>query len=130
MPRRKYSISSLPYMLVLHLKRFSQCPYTGDSKKIEDIVSFMYEDFDMSYFLTKKLPEQPQNQPSKYTLYAISNQRGSLVSGHYTSYVRRYGKWFLCNDQKVTPVPEYSILSEENYILFYFRQDIKSQFGM
>jgi len=74
--------------------------------------------------------EKHQNQNRIYHLYAVSNQRGSLSSGHYTSYVQRYGRWYFCNDLQVTPASKADILSNENYILFYYRQDIKDRFGL
>ena len=39
----------------------------------------------------------------KYLLYGVIVHNGSGISGHYYCYVFHQGKWFKCNDEKVTP---------------------------
>jgi ubiquitin C-terminal hydrolase len=36
-----------------------------------------------------------------YYLFGIIVYRGSLDSGHYYSYVKKDGIWFLCNDSEI-----------------------------
>lgn len=118
-PKRELSISLLPNILIIHLKRFSQCYLTGDQQKIEKLVHFPINDLDMADYISYK----QQNPITKYNLYATVNQRGSLSSGHYTTSVKRYKKWYLCNDRTITTTTV--LPNSENYILFYARNDLQ-----
>jgi len=42
--------------------------------------------------------------------------------------VKRGAKWFRCADAKVTEIAR-PIVSESNYILFYFRNDLSAEFN-
>jgi len=116
--KRTLTISLLPNILILQLKRFSQCYLTGDQKKIEKLIHFP-DCLDMKDYMSHK----EQNPETKYKLYASLNQKGSLSSGHYTAHVKRYNKWYTCNDRVISNTKR--ILPEtENYILFYVRNDL------
>jgi len=70
------------------------------------------------------MSHKEQNPGTRYKLYATLNQRGSLSCGHYTAYVKRYNKWYLCND-RVISLTKNIVPNNENYILFYVRNDLK-----
>jgi len=126
-PQRQLTISHLPQVLILHLKRFSQSWITGEHRKIESHIDFPLENLDISQFISERY--RSRNPVTGYNLYAVSNQRGSLISGHYTANVKRYKNWFLCNDSNISLIinPS-SVPSEDGYILFYYRKDLASQF--
>jgi ubiquitin C-terminal hydrolase len=39
--------------------------------------------------------------------------------GHYIAYTKRYGKWYLFNDEDYELVKESDALNQEAYLLFY-----------
>ena len=87
---KQLSLSRLPPVLMIHLKRFSfKGPFTD---KIESFVDFPMKDLDLTSYmpyvdanLEAKLPPddaRAQIPPFKYDLYAVTNHFGSLSSGH------------------------------------------------
>lgn len=155
---KRYLISApdLPPVLVIHLKRFQQTSKSslfGSSfinlKKRDDDLSFP-EDLDLTPFLapTEK-PPRPAGAPpprhhhrppptpmqseylvgeAKYSLYAVVVHFGTLVTGHYSAYVKsdRYGKgpggsserkWFFCSDEDVRACSLDEVLRSKAYIL-------------
>lgn len=38
---------------------------------------------------------------SQYELFALTVHVGSLNSGHYVAFAKRYNKWYLFNDERV-----------------------------
>ncbi|KAJ1550693.1 hypothetical protein HK096_005559 [Nowakowskiella sp. JEL0078] len=139
---KRYLMHSLPEILVVNLKRFTQIGLSGRTKKVEDFVSFN-DVIDMQDYLAppdviaestrrqtvqilKSLDQlagkiKSENQPdmpdrlseidkmrdivkkqmndaiencqipildTQYKLYGVVVHSGSLLSGHYTSYVR------------------------------------------
>jgi len=117
---KKFSISRLPKILVVHLKRFS---YRGQMsrERIDDVVLFPINDFDTSEFVEEK------GQNMKYDLFAISNHYGSLGGGHYTAFVkgRSDNQWYKCDDSSVSRCDASQIVTEAAYVLFYVRQDVE-----
>jgi ubiquitin C-terminal hydrolase len=91
------SLSRLPPVLLIHLKRFSfKGPFTD---KIEKQVDFPLKNLDLTNYMLPPLPpgvdrtgtqtyppEDPRLQipPYRYDLYAVTNHFGSLSSGHCT----------------------------------------------
>ncbi|KAK4050070.1 hypothetical protein OIV83_003640 [Microbotryomycetes sp. JL201] len=159
---KRYLISApdLPPVLVIHLKRFQQtnksslfgAPFTS-LKKRDDALTFPQE-LDLSPFLapTGKAPmrKAPANGTTdakgqsgpvlpevavgdaRYSLYAVVVHFGTLVTGHYSAYVKsdRYGKgpggtsdrrWFFCSDEDVRACSLDEVLRSKAYILFYER---------
>lgn len=87
---KQFSLSRLPPVLMIHLKRFSfKGPFTD---KIESFVEFPMKDLDLTSYmpytdanLETKLPPndaRAQIPPFRYDLYAVTNHFGSLSSGH------------------------------------------------
>jgi len=91
------SLSRLPPVLLIHLKRFSfKGPFTD---KIEKHVDFPLKGLDLTNYRPPPLPpgvdrtgmqtyplDDPRLQipPYRYDLYAVTNHFGSLSSGHCT----------------------------------------------
>jgi ubiquitin carboxyl-terminal hydrolase 8 len=89
------SLSRLPPVLLIHLKRFSfKGPFTD---KIEKHVDFPLKGLDLTNYMPPPLPpgvdrkgtqkyppDDPRLQipPYRYDLYAVTNHFGSLSSGH------------------------------------------------
>ena len=104
-----------PPHLVLHLKRFD----AAKNKKISRPVLFP-PTLDMSPYAVP-VSAGEEGETMNYGLYAVVNHEGGLHQGHYTSHVKRDGKWYMCQDEKVYVVDEKAVLAENStaYVLFY-----------
>lgn len=116
---KKLLFRSLPRCLLVHLIRF---PETG--VKCNDPITFPLAGFDMSPFMSSKATKSTL----LYDCVAVCCHHGSSVSnGHYTSYSKRSGNWYLFDDAKLPkPVDETLISSEAEtkkaYLIFYVRR--------
>lgn len=98
---KQLSLSRLPPVLLIHLKRFSvQGPFTD---KLETLVDFPLRSLDLTNYMPAPLPpgidksqlnggnrlssSDPRAQvpPYKYDLYGVTNHSGNLSNGHCTS---------------------------------------------
>mmetsp|Transcript_45887 Transcript_45887/g.82754 ORF Transcript_45887/g.82754 Transcript_45887/m.82754 type:complete len:110 (+) Transcript_45887:1-330(+) len=50
-----------------------------------------------------------------------------MGSGHYTSCVKRQGKWYSFDDSRVYSISEEDIFSPNAYLLFYARSDVAAK---
>ncbi|GAA5927369.1 hypothetical protein JCM1841_002219 [Sporobolomyces salmonicolor] len=134
---KKVEIWKAPDVLVFALKRFSSGRYTRD--KIDDLVDFPLEGFDMEPFVEgdkveKRLAERMGggqapaiSEPDSlvYDLYAVSNHFGGLGGGHYTAFAKNpeNNKWYDFDDSRVSELhnPD-RVKSSAAYLLFYRRR--------
>ncbi len=107
----------LPPVLVIHLKRFAFLS-NRYREKLEDLVQFPLHAFDMRPYL---LPGAAAGRSTMYDLFAVSNHMGGLGGGHYTAYAKPSEKWWLFNDESVSPVddPQRVVVSPNAYILYF-----------
>jgi ubiquitin carboxyl-terminal hydrolase 8 len=98
---KKLSLSRLPPVLMIHLKRFSfKGPFTD---KLDTLVDFPIKGLDLTNYLPPPLPpsadrtrssamsaDDPRTPlpPYKYDLYGVTNHFGSLSSGHCEWHIR------------------------------------------
>ncbi|GAA6022375.1 hypothetical protein JCM11491_003240 [Sporobolomyces phaffii] len=119
---KKLSLSKLPPILVIHLKRFSfHGPF---SDKIETQVHYPLTGLDLTPFIPPPLMDQKHGKTSsgsfQYDLFGVTNHYGNLSSGHYTAFVRNGRDWFNVGDSKVTPCDPNVVQSAKSaYILYY-----------
>lgn len=74
---KKVDVWSLPDLVIIHLKRFSQNAYGRD--KLDILVDFpVEEDLDLSDYV--KGPAKPED--GLFRLYAVDNHFGGLGGGH------------------------------------------------
>ncbi|KAI8604102.1 hypothetical protein EDD21DRAFT_301285 [Dissophora ornata] len=114
---KQLTISRVPDVLLIHLKRFSS---DGPFKnKIKAMVQYPIQDLD----LTKYLPKGTE-PAAIYDLYAVSNHSGEVSSGHYTACVRGEtpSSWINFDDSRVSPCDKSVAVSEHGYTLFYVRR--------
>ncbi|CAH8828341.1 unnamed protein product [Trichobilharzia szidati] len=104
----------LPTYLIIHLKRFRY--EHGNWRKQTTNVNFPIESLDMSSFIVG-----PKLHSSEYALFAVLNHRGTMESGHYTTYCRniRDGRWYEYDDENVSLLSRNEIQNDNAYILFY-----------
>ncbi|CCH45135.1 Ubiquitin carboxyl-terminal hydrolase [Wickerhamomyces ciferrii] len=128
---KKITITRLPSNLVIHLKRFK----TGvNLQKITTFIEYPFE-MDLTDYWpkvvskeeSKKLltfPLRGQTPPFKYNLYGVSNHSGTLVGGHYTSYVWKgtNKKWCYFDDTRIVQnFTKTNVINSNAYVLFYTR---------
>jgi ubiquitin carboxyl-terminal hydrolase 36/42 len=82
----------------------------------------------MAPYISKDDKEAVKGE-TNYDLYAVLVHAGrSTDSGHYYAYVKSpAGKWFLMNDEDVSPVHKKVVLSEKAYMVFYKQRDSGSK---
>ena len=93
---KRLSLSRLPPVLLIHLKRFSAKGLFTD--KIETFVEFPLRGLDLTNYMPPPLPpgatggpQLPQDDPRcqlppyRYDLYGVTNHFGTLSSGHCKS---------------------------------------------
>lgn len=81
--RKKLQIWSLPPVLVIHLKRFSNEGNGRWRRKVDTLVDFPAEGLDLARHCLSPPPDG-----CVYDLRAISNHYGGTSSGHYTAFAR------------------------------------------
>ncbi|TFK48403.1 hypothetical protein OE88DRAFT_1664178 [Heliocybe sulcata] len=134
---KRLSLSRLPPVLIIQLKRFSfKGPFTD---KIETLVDFPLKSLDLTNYLPPPLPpgadksqlnggqqlsyDDPRLQvpPYRYDLYGVTNHFGSLSSGHYTAFISSRGGWMYCDDSRVTTADPKEVVGKPAYVLYYKR---------
>ncbi|KAK7732130.1 hypothetical protein SLS57_001110 [Botryosphaeria dothidea] len=126
---KQLSIKKLPPVLPIHLKRFETSKST--STKLETKIAFPMS-LDLYPYTTRgrasskdstngaKDPKGLLPTPTcMYELASVIVHKGKIDSGHYVSYSRKGGDWFLFDDSKVVLASEADVLRAEAYLLVY-----------
>lgn len=111
---KQLKIDKAPYILAIHLKRFST---GGSGGKIDKKIEFGCT-LDLKPFASST-----HEGDLKYTLYGVLVHSGwSTHSGHYFCFIRTStGLWHALNDSRVHQISEKSVLDQKAYMLFYIR---------
>lgn len=111
-----------PPILIIHLKRFHYSQTTHRRDKVDTMIDFPLNDFD----LREVVSGWEEGKEPIYDCYAVSNHFGGLGGGHYTAYARGDdGSWSNFDDSRVTnSVDESEVVSSAAYLLFYKRKDV------
>ena len=129
---KKIELWSIPDVLVVHLKRFSQ---TGlRQRKRETAVHFPLEGLDLTADCLG-LPHQAAAArdagaaaplPPLYDCVAVSNHYGSTGGGHYTAFARdgaaADAKWHKYDDSHTAEVSADEVVTPAAYVLVYQRR--------
>lgn len=126
------SIWTLPDILVVHLKRFTETIYTR--QKLTNKIEYPVHELDLAPYIAARPegtndPRQPilsggaQPCTTKYNLFAVSNHYGDLNGGHYTAITQNFvtGKWLEYDDANAFAIKTEDIISGSAYVLFYKR---------
>ncbi|KAI8146873.1 hypothetical protein BJV82DRAFT_596797 [Fennellomyces sp. T-0311] len=120
------TLSRLPVVLLIHLKRFSfEGPFRN---KLETMVDCPTRTLDLSSYVPNSMIPPNTERPSfKYDLYGVSNHYGSLTGGHYTAAVRDgyQGDWHYFDDTRFSMCEENKVVTRAAYNLFYVRSTVK-----
>jgi len=130
---KQLSLSRMPPVLLIHLKRFSIAgPFTD---KLETPVEYPVKSLNLTSYMPPASEHQhelhspilpttdPRRQepPYIYDLYGVTNHFGSLSSGHYTAFIASKGGWLYCDDSQISPANDRDVVGRPAYILFYKR---------
>ncbi|XP_064912651.1 ubiquitin carboxyl-terminal hydrolase 45 isoform X2 [Columba livia] len=143
--RKQLLISSVPAILILHLKRFHQAGLS--LRKVNRHVDFPLI-LDLAPFCAASCKNVTDGARVLYSLYGIVEHSGSMRGGHYAAYVKVRtpskkllehisttknvlglkeamgapgGQWVYVSDAHVQMVPESRVLNAQAYLLFYER---------
>lgn len=127
---KRLSISRLPQILLIHLKRFSfKGPFTD---KIDITVTFpTTTPMDLTNYMPAPLPpgaaggqveSGSQRPPYRYDLYAVTHHFGSLNTGHYTATVKSSGEWWYCDDSRIARGDDRQLHTNSPYVLWFRRK--------
>lgn len=131
---KRLTITRLPHILIIHLKRFTNQGRWRD--KLNTPISFPLADLDLTEYVPPPLPPEqmprdieptPETTPPfHYDLYGIANHYGTLHGGHYTAFVKNPYKdtWNCFDDSKATRMDESQVMSRNAYVLFWVRKNI------
>ena len=114
--RKNIMFWSFPDVLVIDIKRFNAM-----NRKNQIMVDFPLENLDLSKYVIG------YNKNSYiYDLYGVCNHSGSVMGGHYTSFVKNAnGKWYHYNDTSVSEVVlAQQIVTPKAYCFFYRKRKI------
>ena len=102
---------NFPNILVIDIKRFN-----AKNTKNQILVDFPLENLDLSKYVIGY-----NKSEYVYDLYGVCNHSGSVMGGHYTSFVKNAnGKWYHYNDTSVSEVGiNKQIISSKAYCFFY-----------
>ncbi|CAO3670058.1 unnamed protein product [Rhizopus microsporus] len=125
---KSLTLSKLPDVLLIHLKRFSVEGLFNN--KLETMIDSPIRGLDLTKYVPATMfpPDQPPEKSMfNYDLYAVSNHYGSLTGGHYTACVRNgyRNEWHNFDDTRFSVCDESKIMSKAAYNLFYVRSTVK-----
>jgi ubiquitin C-terminal hydrolase len=114
--QKKMLFWSFPSILVIDFKRFN-----SRNQKNQILITFPFDELDLSEYVIGY-----KKNSYVYELYGVCNHSGSVLGGHYTSYVKNAnGKWYHYNDTNVTEIQLLSsIISPKAYCLFYRKKEM------
>ena len=116
--RRKLEIYRAPLYLILKFKRFKY-----KDKVEENILGNKNETF-IEYNELLNLKDfiiGPDQDKYEYNLYGVVIHKKQINNGHYISYCKNIGKWYLYNDRNVERIE--NPISKDAYLLFYKRKN-------
>jgi ubiquitin C-terminal hydrolase len=102
---------NFPDILVIDIKRFN-----AQNRKNQIMIDFPLDNLNLSKYVVG------YNKDSYvYDLYGVCNHSGSVMGGHYTSFVKNAnGKWYHCNDTSISEVGmAHQIITPKAYCFFY-----------
>ncbi|QRW27817.1 ubiquitin carboxyl-terminal hydrolase [Rhizoctonia solani] len=115
---KRFELWSVPDILVVHLKRFSNARAMRD--KIDALVEFPISGLDLS----SRVGESGQSDECVYDLFAVDEHMGGLGGGHYRAYAKNLsdGEWYHFDDSYVSKSSTEDSVNANAYLLFYRRR--------
>jgi ubiquitin C-terminal hydrolase len=125
---KRISLSRLPPLLCLHIKRRSFNNLNGRPLKLNQHIVFPLN-LDMTNYVKDYIDkdtkiENPLIKPLNYSLCSVIVHTGSADAGHYSTYCKVQNKWMFFSDVNVKEVKEREVLACQAYMLFYQEEKI------
>ena len=120
--RKKLEIYRAPLYLIIQLKRFK---FKYNDKLGGNVLGNKNETF-IEYNELLNLKDfiiGPDKDKYEYYLYGVVIHKKQMNNGHYISYCKSIGKWYLFNDRNVERIE--SPINKDAYLLFYRRKNIE-----
>jgi ubiquitin carboxyl-terminal hydrolase 2/21 len=124
--KKSLSFWCFPDILVIDIKRFNTISTINNKmnniKKNQIMVDFPLKNLDLSKYVMGY-----DKTSYVYDLYGVCNHSGSVLGGHYTSFVKNANdKWYHYNDTNVTEVTlEEQIKTPKAYCFFYRKRSTR-----
>lgn len=139
--KKKISLTRLPPVVPIHLKRFSHSKSNSQSTKVDTKIRFPFS-LDLAPYVassqksgsdatngqdSEKASDETPSKKKKdagpeeaiYELSSVIVHKGKIDNGHYVSYAKQGRDWFRFDDSMVVQVEEKDVLGAEAYMLFY-----------
>lgn len=120
--KKEMAISSPPWLLLLHLKRFT---YGDSGQKIHKAITYPINGLDLTSYVSKETRNKIEH-PLIYDLCGVITHRGNMRMGHYTCMVRLMNHldqeevgWRNFDDDCVTKIKNEKVVSPDAYVLMY-----------
>ncbi|QRW03468.1 ubiquitin carboxyl-terminal hydrolase [Ceratobasidium sp. AG-Ba] len=121
---KKFELWSVPDILVVHLKRFSNARAMRD--KIDALVDFPIEGLDLGRRVGALGADGEEAKEGEYVydLFAVDEHMGGLGGGHYRAYAKNPsdGEWYHFDDSYVSKSSAEDSVNANAYLLFYRRR--------
>ena len=151
---KKLSLSRLPPVIPIHLKRFSHSKTSAQSSKVETKIRFPFS-LDLTPYTTSSSSKSKKERPPiangaarrtgepvgsaddtdstsqatnikpVYELSSVVVHKGKIDNGHYILYSRQGDKWYRFDDSMVVQVEEKEVQGAEAYMLFYVARELE-----
>ncbi|TYJ02188.1 hypothetical protein E1A91_A13G210600v1 [Gossypium mustelinum] len=130
---KQLSISRLPLVLCLHIKRFEHSLIRKTSRKIDQYLQFPFA-LDMTPYLSSSIVRsrfgnrmfafecENTDSSAEYEIFAVIAHSGMLESGHYVTYLHVNNQWYKCDDAWICEVDEGIVRASQCYMLFYVQK--------
>ncbi|KAB1996178.1 hypothetical protein ES319_D13G214000v1 [Gossypium barbadense] len=130
---KQLSISRLPLVLCLHIKRFEHSLIRKTSRKIDQYLQFPFA-LDMTPYLSSSIVRsrfgnrifafecENSDSSAEYEIFAVIAHSGMLESGHYVTYLHVNNQWYKCDDAWICEVDEGIVRASQCYMLFYVQK--------
>jgi ubiquitin C-terminal hydrolase len=120
---KNIKLFKLPPILIIQLKRYKTNGFR--QMRNNSIINFPIKDLSFDKYMSSFIKDE-----SKYNLFAVTLQLGSLNGGHYIAYCLNpiNNKWYLHDDSRTTYISDEDLKQEiytsKSYILYYQKQVI------
>jgi ubiquitin C-terminal hydrolase len=107
---------NFPDVICINFKRFD-----NQLRKNNSVIDYPLDNLNLSKYV-----DGYNKDDYKYELFAVCNHSGTIMGGHYTSFIRPKlsEKWYHFNDNKIQLINENNIVTRMSYCLFYRKKKI------